>query len=55
MTNAVTELDDYRPHVNEWQRCVDCGHRQLSTHLADTKREWWECGNCGQMSARGEQ
>lgn len=47
-------LDAHRPHINEWQRCVDCGNRQVSTRLADVKREWWECTKCGQMSARTE-
>lgn len=48
----VTELDSRRPHVNERQRCHNCGHEQISTHLADVKREWWECVKCFEYACK---
>ncbi len=48
----VTELDSKRPHVAERQRCHACGYEQISTHLADVKREWWECAKCGEIACK---
>lgn len=50
--NNVTEIDSYRQHVNEFQRCENCGHEQISTHLADVVRKYWECGKCGEVACK---
>lgn len=50
--SKVVEMDSFRPHVNEWQKCHNCGAEQISTHLADAKREWWQCAKCGEMAAK---
>jgi len=52
--DKVVELDSRRPHVNEMQLCHNCWKYQLSTHLADVKREWWECTHCGELAAKAE-
>lgn len=48
----VTDLDSRRPHVHEPQKCHNCGHEQVSVHLADARREWWECGKCGEIACK---
>jgi uncharacterized protein with PIN domain len=48
----IVELDTMRPHVNELQRCHECGAEQISTHPEKAKREWWECVKCGEMACK---
>lgn len=48
----VVELDSRRPHINERQRCHECGNEQISTHLESARREWWECVKCGEMACK---
>lgn len=51
-SKKVTEIDSRRPHVQQPQRCVECGHEQVSVHLESVKREWWECNKCGAIACK---
>lgn len=49
---TVVELDSRRPHRVERHRCEQCGHEQVSVHLASLNCQWWECSKCKGMAAR---